>query len=245
MAPEGNLSETEREALRAEIRREVKTEIKQETRRRRLRGFLGCLAFYLIIFGVPTAWLAVDVAKSGWYEVPALTNWLYQPTTPRREVRPLSGETADTVWGESQARIKFDAKTDLATIGFKETGLTTIMRDAAASRANILPVPVLSPQVSISSTDIELFFLTPRPSGRDVTVRVLFTPVAEDGKLAIRISRVTLGRYDVPRLLDGYVSKMLNDALTAQFESHLPTGFSFNKVVLEDGRLSLVVQVSQ
>ncbi|MEY4723584.1 MAG: hypothetical protein RLZZ324_1097, partial [Candidatus Parcubacteria bacterium] len=76
------------------IRKIVRHELFFDVMRRKAIGCGGCLIAFLIVLAVPTTWAAVTAAKSGFFSVPLLTRWLYEPSVPTRIVTPYIGTTA-------------------------------------------------------------------------------------------------------------------------------------------------------
>jgi|GEM_PF-2332004 hypothetical protein len=236
------LSESDRASIREEVRQEVKEEMHHEARRQHVRRAFGCLAFYLVVLGVPALIMAGLAAKSGLFRVPVMTNWLYRPVTASRIVMPLQGSTDETVWKETEARAQVRPETGTAVITMSETGLTTVLRSAFLAQADALPFPVREPQAVVMPEAVELFFTTARGE-MAAPVRLRFSLSASSGSLVVGIKELTVGNLSVPEALTGSVSRIVSDLLTNEFSSQLPVGTQIEKITLTEGQLSLELEM--
>ena len=231
-----------RTAMREEVREEVRDELKREEKIRRRRHCLGCLTVYAIVLGVPFVFGAVTVARTGLYDVPLLTGWLYEPKTVEREVNPLIGRGSDVVWREVAASGKYHLETGQADLSMTEVELTTIIAESIAMTEG-LPFEVERPQVAVDRDGLELYFVTPR-GDRQVPVIIDLVPKIKGGVLSFEIERMTLGGAELPSLLSSSFAKLVNNVLGRQFSDNLPDGMVLRKVeTTSDRRLKISIGV--
>lgn len=186
----------DREALKKEIR----TEIRGEERRKKFRGCGGCLLLALVLVGAPILLVATFLARTGFVQVPVLTQALYRPAMPERTVNPFAGETADQVMTVLPNKVSYDVGSAQLRLPVSEQEITTVLQHMAAVKPSQLPFAVSRVQMAIAPTGVELFAVSPQ-HGRDVTVRIRFVPRIKDGELVIDSPKVMLGSQPVPQFL--------------------------------------------
>ncbi len=204
----------DREALKKEIRHEIRG----EERRKKLAGFGGCVLLLAVFVGVPAFMAALFLAKTGFVDVPLLSNAFYRPSAPVRDVVPLKGMTADQVMKELEIKAMrgYDPLTSRLSLPVGEQELTTVMQDAVALSPGSLPFSVNRLQAVIEPDVVEIYAVTPQ-HGRDVTVRMSFKPEVHGGILTVVAPNVVLGNQAVPKMLAqplfNFVAKSLMDKL--------------------------------
>ena len=203
---------------REKMKKEILGEIRIEERRRKRRNCLVWLGIKLLLLLIPLLLVAAMVAKSGFYDIPVLTNWLYAPSQPTRVVTPLVGFDSDMVVRQAMARAEYEAGVGRFKIYLTEQELTTLVQESLANIGPEAPLPVKSGQAAITEEGIELFLLTPRPE-RDVTVKTVLMPeIDESGEVAMAISSLEIGSLNMPRfavkLMSQALAKQLADALS-------------------------------
>lgn len=205
-------------ASRAEMKKEIIKEIHQEERQRKLISCIGCLTLKLLILAIPIVLVTVAVAKSGFYEVPLLSDWLYQPSSPERIVKPLVGYDSGQVLRVAMARAEFESAVGLLKVNLTEAELTTLVSAAAAANVDG-PMKINQAQMTCSKEGIELFAITPRPK-RDVTIKVLFSPsITDEGKLNLEVKSMRIGGLNVPGVMLSLLSKALASQMTKALAS--------------------------
>ncbi|MBN1585457.1 hypothetical protein JW899_03765 [Candidatus Uhrbacteria bacterium] len=195
------------------LKREIRDEIRREDRHRRIRRWLFWLAVKLAVLATAVILAASLVARSGWYEVPLLSSWLYRPLEPIRIVVPLSGYGSEAVTGSALSRAEYDSASGDFAVDLTEQELTTLIAEAVTATADRSPVELRSVQATVDPEGIEVFAVAVRPK-RDVTVRFLVAPRAENGKLILDITAVTVGSLDIPKVFVGLASKNLSGRLS-------------------------------
>jgi hypothetical protein len=232
------LSDSDRAALREEVKREVKKELHREGRTR----LWWRIFWYLLILGVPTAIVAVTLAKSGMMQIPLLTKSLYRPVSPTRLVSPLVGSDAEVIWREALASAKQDRTIVPAevTMSMDESRLTTVIRQGLANQASALPFKADDAQIALDHNRAELFFNTER-GGEKVPVRLTFLPsVDRSGKLTVEVTEVIVGGAGVPAMLRAPMANLLNKFLRNEFTSQMPAGFILRRFEVQPEGLTIV-----
>ncbi|HTM67976.1 MAG TPA: hypothetical protein VL426_01630 [Candidatus Binatia bacterium] len=183
---------------REAIKTEIKQEMRQEERRQRLRRALTILLGVLIVLGLPTVFVAAELAKTGFVDVPVFSAWLYKPSAPSRTVLPLYGSKPNDIYRVVGTKITYDPTTSLAKLPLTEQEITTLAQAGAATAPpNSLPFPVKSVQVAIDPDTVEIFAVSPQKK-RDATVLVRFHPRVKDGHLSAEVEKIAIGSLVVP-----------------------------------------------
>lgn len=204
-------------SAREKMKKEIIGEIKSEERRRKRISCLVWLVVKLVIAMIPLVLVAAMVAKSGFYDIPVLTNWLYAPSSPTRVVTPLVGFDSEMIIKQAMARAQYEAGVGTFKVYLTEQELTSLLKESLARMDEDAPLPVKSGQAAITEEGIELFLLTPRPE-RDVTVKSVLMPTAESGEITMEIKSLEIGSLNMPKfavkLMSQALAKQLSDALS-------------------------------
>jgi hypothetical protein len=227
----------QREALKGEI----KKEIRQESFRRNVIGCGGCALVIAVLLAIPTYFVAATLARTGFYEVPFLSQRLYKPSSPMRQVNALVGSNAKTALIAASAKSKFDPRTNLLTLALTETDLTTMAQETVRSaKPEDLPIPIRHLQVALDERTIEVFALSPQGS-RDATVRVRFLPLVRSGGVSFEVQEVRIGDLELPKSVAqffvGHVAKAVADAVLAE-SSEIGSLFS---IELDKGAIRFLI----
>jgi hypothetical protein len=204
-------------ASREKMKKEILGEIRSEERRRKRLSCLVWLAIKLIIILIPIVLVTAMIAKSGFYDIPVLTNWLYAPSSPTRVVTPLVGFDSEMIVKQAMARAEYEASVNRFKVYLTEQELTSLLAESLARMDEDAPLPVKSGQAAITEEGIELFLLTPRAE-RDVTVKTGLMPTTKDGEITMEIRSLEIGSLDMPKfavkLMSQALAKQLSDALS-------------------------------
>jgi hypothetical protein len=224
---------------RQNIRKEIREELRGEDRRKGMVKFGGCLLTLLIFIGIPTAFVAVEAAKTGLVTVPLLTPMLFKEEGPSRVVMPLVGAKPEQVMQIAFARYSYDAATSLLTVPIREEEMTTVFRDAIDhAPPNTLPFPMKDVQLLVDDDDVEMFAHVSR-AGHESSLRVRFHPVVVGGQLT---TLVRLGNLTLPHWMGSAITGTVGRAFITSFEANLSTFGKLEKVLLQKGTLKLVLK---
>ncbi|MEY4744155.1 MAG: hypothetical protein RL272_100 [Candidatus Parcubacteria bacterium] len=190
---------------RESIKQEIKQEIKRDERRSKMLGCGGCLFAVILAVGIPTAYVASRLAKTGFFDVPLMSRSLYRPTVPERTVLPLVGSKPDDIYRVLGTKVKYDPQTSLATIPVSEAELTTLVQHAVATApANALPFPIRTIQVAVDPDVIEIYAVSPQKN-RDASVRVRFRPYVKGGELRADVGEIAIGSLVLPKKVGDFL----------------------------------------
>jgi hypothetical protein len=185
---------------RSALKKEILDEIHHEERRRKLVSCIGCFTVKLIIVALPLLLMASMVAKTGLYDIPLMTQWLYEETEPTREVLPIVGYTSEQLVDRAMARAQYDAAVGVFRVELSENELTRMAQSGLQDSGNATLTEIQDFQLLVNeTTGMELFFRIPR-SERLVPVKSTFKPAInpETGEFALEISSLEIGALDMP-----------------------------------------------
>jgi hypothetical protein len=183
---------------RDDVTQIVRRELFLEIFRRKFFSCLGYLFVVAIILGIPAFFIGSFVAKTGFVEIPLLTDWLYEPAQPMRTVA-TSGTTRDVIMLNVGSRSKYDPGSGLLNTSIKEGELTAFaIASLRAAPSDKLPFAISGLQVAIDPDVIEIFAVSPRGS-RDATVLIRLTPQIVGQSLHLNLKELRLGSAQVPR----------------------------------------------
>lgn len=232
-----DISPQERDALK----KEIKQEIRHEDLRKKMIGCGSCALIVLVLLGVPATYVAAQFAKTGFYDVPVLAKMLYKPTTPTRVVQPLYGSKPEDVLKIVGTKIKYDAKTNLATLPVTEAELTTVVQNAVANApADTLPFPVRTIQVALDKDEIEIFATSPQKN-RDATVRVRFRPFVKGGELKVAVTEIAIGSLQVPKKIGELLFSAFGAIVTTSAGDTLQNLGTLVNVEIEEGIIRFIM----
>jgi hypothetical protein len=192
--------------------------------------------------GIPFFFAASLVAKSGIYDVPFLTDRLYRFEPPIREVMPLVGRDAATIWKEAAAGGRFSANTGNVILNLNESELTTIVSESIFGTEG-LPFRVEKPQVAVLGEGLQFHFVVPRGE-REVSVVAVLAPKIDDGGIRFDVGNIKVGAAELPDLVSGAAERLVNQVIGRSFGESLSDGISLRKVeTTADGRLQLTINL--
>lgn len=205
---------------RDDVTQIVRRELFLEIFRRKIFSCLGYLVMLLLILGIPAYFVGSFVAKTGFVEIPFLTDWFYEPAAPTRTVAS-TGSSRDVVMLNVGARSKYDPGSGLLNATIKEGELTALavaaLRDAPSDQ---LPFAISDLQVAIDPGVVEIFAVAPRGS-RNATVRIRFAPQVVGQSLELELKELRLGSAQVPRSLAqslvSVISSFVADGISHDF----------------------------
>lgn len=196
------------------LKKELLDELHHEERNRKLVSCIGCLTIKLIIVAIPLLLLAAMVAKTGLYDIPLMTQWLYAETEPTREVAPIVGYTSEQLVERAMARAEYEPSVGVFRIELSENELTRLAQSGLQNSGNAALEEIRDFQLLVDEANgIELFFRILRPE-RDVPVKSVFQPAVspESGELVLEISSLEVGALSVP----SFGVELLSDMMATQ-----------------------------
>lgn len=221
---------------REQMKREIMSEIRRDERHRRTWGCLRWMLVKLGLFLVTLLIVAVGIAKTGLYEIPVLTNWLYQAGEPTRVVQPLMGYDDEQVMQGAMARAEYNGSTGLFSVNLTEKELSTLATGAVGVKDDNFDFTIKSAQMAVMEQGIEVFTVLSRPE-RDVTVKILVDPLVKDGKIVLDAKELQVGSLNMPSFLVSSVSKLIS----GQFMDSLATGLGeLQDVQTKEGELTII-----
>lgn len=186
-------------ADRSALKQEIKQEIKKEQMQAKLLGCGGCALILVVLLAIPTYVVAATLARTGFFNIPVLSERLYKPSEPVRRVMPLVGSNASAAMAAAGAKAKFDPHTSLLTLKLTETDLTTLAQEMVrTAKPGELPIPIRDIQIAVDEDRVELFAVSPQ-EGRDATVRLRFQPMVNRGVIDFEIQEALIGSLKVPK----------------------------------------------
>ena len=224
---------------REKMKKEIIKEVRHDEKRRKAINCLGCLFLKLIFFLVVALLVAFGVAKTGLYEIPVLTNWLYHPGEPIRVVQPLIGSDGEQVMRNAMARAEYNAAVNLFSVNLTEQELTTLVVEAAAKQGGESGFEIKLVQMTVSEEGIELFAVSPR-SERDVTIKSLIRPVVTEGKMLLDVRTLEIGALSIPGSFVSLVSKIVSGQLSDALSLSASGLGELHEVRTEDKQLYIV-----
>jgi len=232
---------------RGELKEEVRKEIRRESRR---RFYVSCalyLVFLTIMLGLPFLLLAGIAAKSGLFQVPVLSGWLYEPSAPTRIVVPLAGSGPDAILASMAAKASYDRASGIAEMSLTEQELTTLLSASVAEAAasGTLPIPLESMQaVLLADGTMELYAVTER-KGNQAPVILTVTPNVVNGGLDLRTENFLIGAFDVPDFMTDLVLSAFARSVTDSLESGLSSVGTLDDIMVEEGKLRIYLAPKQ
>jgi hypothetical protein len=225
------------------LKKEIKGELRREDARRRMAGCGVGLVIVLAIVAIPVVLAASTLAKTGFVDVPFLTDRLYRSPEPIRSVRPLTGSGPKEVMQSVMSRVSFNPVTSRTKFTFSEQELTTLVQGLLADPA-ALPFRASRIQVAADPDFLEITLVAVRPR-RNAVVRVRALPEVNDGTLRFAANEVAVGGLLLTDrmgqvVLDTYGSsatKLLNEVLSKIGRPH---GIDLGK-----GRISIDLLIPQ
>lgn len=205
------------------------------------RPFWGCggcaLAFLLACsFAVFAAlWI---VAKVGVLRVPLLSEAVYHPSGPVREVRQLSGYSPTDILATLAARAQRNPASGQISTVISEEELTTIVAKGLRDAEQQGGVALSDVQVAISADWLE-FSATTSSDGKNVPVVVRATPTVRDHALSVVIDRLAFGALDVPRFVTSAVVATFGDAALRSLNAALAGVGTLQRISLQEGKMEV------
>ena len=234
-----NENQPDREALKKEVLKEIHT----EQRQKKLLSCAGCLALELLAVAVPVLISAALIAKTGLVTIPVLTNWLYRPSQPVRQIIPIAGTTSAQIIQVAGLKAKYDPLLQLLDLSFSEAELTTIIRESLAAAGGQLPFTLSGSQIAVEAGHFEFFSLIDRPD-RQVTVRADIEPTVQNGQLKFKVSRLRLGALNIPDKLSSLAVAVLERAIGDALTSVMSDKGRLTSIEPGQGRVRFRIQVS-
>lgn len=229
---------------REKLKQEIRDEIRRDAFRRQALG-CGCsVLVFLALTVLPAAYVAAQLAKTGFVDVPLFSRHLFHRSEPSREVLPLAGTPPDAMAKVIAAGATYEPKTQNASVRISEAQLTTIVNDALRNApTDIMPFRVTSAQVAVDADAVELFLVTPQ-DGRDSTVKVRFVPGVRDGAFVGDVLSMEVGSFVVPdRIADGLFSAFGAYALSS-VQSAIAGAGTLQSIDLAQGSMTFVIHVT-
>jgi hypothetical protein len=210
---------------------------------RRAFGCGGCMLAFLAAAGLACVVTLMFVAQVGAFKVPILSDMLYHPAPPEREVTPLAGYSQEDVLRSVGARAYVNPATGTIATTVTEQELTTIVAKGMAEAEKDGAPPLTDVQFVITETAIEFSAVTPG-SERTPGVPVLVTavPRVEDGKLAADIERIAIGSLEVPDLISSFVAATLGSHVMRALQDGIASVGTLQRLDLQDGRMTVTLR---
>ncbi|HTK05099.1 MAG TPA: hypothetical protein VL500_05935 [Candidatus Eisenbacteria bacterium] len=229
-------SPEQREAIKTEIKQEMRHE---ERRKRTVRLVTGLLIAFVVI-AVPVLFVSAQLAKTGFFDVPVLSAWLYKPTAPTRTVIPLYGSKPDDIYRVVGTKISYDPATSLAKLPMTEAEITTIAQHGVtAAPPESLPFPIKTMQVAIDPGSVEIYVVSPQKK-RDATVRVRFRPQVKDGSLKASVQEIAVGSLIVPNKVGELLFSIFGAFVTDSVSKSIGQVGTLSGIELEQGIVRFV-----
>ncbi len=226
---------------RESIKKEIKQEIRSEDRRRRLMGCGGLLLIVLLAVGIPAFYVASQLAKTGFYDVPLLSRSLYKPSVPERTVVPLVGSKPDDIYRVLGTKVQYEAQTSQATFPVTESELTTIVQHSVASAPpKSLPFPVRTVQVAIDPDKIEIYVISPQKN-RDATVRIRVKPYVKGGELRADVIEIQIGSLILPQKIGDLLFSAFGALVTDSVSTAVSNVGRLVNIELDQGVVRFVI----
>lgn len=231
----------ERPIGRGDVTQIVRRELFLEIFRRKALSCLGYLFVVMVVFGIPAGFAAAYVAKTGFVNVPLLTDWLYRPAEPLRVVRPATAASNEVLLRTIGARSTYEPITNLLTVTVRESELSALAIESLHNApSDELPFAIRDLQVVVDPGIVEIFAISPRGS-RAATVRLRLEPDVVAGSLELKLKELRLGAADVPLGLAQFLVSSITKYATVALREQLATAGALADVRAEAGELSLVL----
>lgn len=222
------------------MKTEIKQEIRHEERRKRTVRLLTGLLIAFVVIAVPVLFVSAQLAKTGFFDVPVLSAWLYKPTMPTRTVIPLYGSKPDDIYRVVGTKINYDPQTSLAKLPMTEAEITTIAQHGVASAPpDQLPFPIKTMQVAIDPDSVEIYAISPQKH-RDATVRVRFRPQVKDGGLKVNVQEIAIGSLIVPNKVGDMLFSIFGSFVTDSVSKSIGQVGTLSDIELEQGIVRFV-----
>jgi uncharacterized protein YpmS len=224
---------------RQELRDEIKKEVKHQARRRVVMTLVLYLVFFALMLGLPFLLLAGVAAKTGLYDVPVLTSWLYDPPAPTRTVVPLAGSNSDDILASMTARASFNEVLGIVELSLSEQELTTLIKQsvADAAEAETLPFPLESVQVALLGDGVMEFYAVTEREGNQAPVLLQVAPHAVNGALELETVDFLIGSFDVPDFMTDMILDAVTSSLTEGLEQGLAVVGGLDDIFVEEEKL--------
>ncbi len=229
------------QAEREAIRDEVRAEMAQEKHSRQLKGCGCALLAFAVLIGAPIGLTIWVIAKSGFIEIPVLSDLVYRPPAPVRQVVPLVGTDAETIAKSLAATAKPGSASGTAEITVSEQELTTFL--AAAVQSGDLPqLPlagkITSAQAAIDPDFIEIYLSAAMANGQPQPIILRVLPTVVSGQLNFRVKEAVLGSFPLPAAI---FEPLLNKAAASAMARMSGTGGAvLTAIRLTSGHMTLV-----
>lgn len=237
---EENENEDEKITLtREELKDEIRKEIRHDGRRRFFVSLIMYLVFFFIMIALPFLLLAGVAAKTGLYQVPVLSGWLYEPPAPTRIVTPLVGAGPEVILNSMALKATYDPVRGIAELTLSEQELTTLIGASVedASESGTLPFPMSSIQVALLGDGVmEIYAITER-EGNQAPVILSVVPEIVNGGLELQTVDFYIGAFEVPDFLTDLLLDAFAGSVTDGLESGLSGVGTLDDIVVEEGKL--------
>ncbi|MEA3248967.1 MAG: hypothetical protein U9Q03_01260 [Patescibacteria group bacterium] len=224
---------------RDELKEEIRKEIKHDGRKKFLRHALLYLVFLFVMLALPFLLIAGVAAKSGLFQVPVLSSWLYEAPAPTRIVVPLAGATPESILASMSAKAAFYPARGVAELSLSEQELTTLIGTQLeqSSTDGALPFPITSAQVALlSNGSMELYAITER-DGNQAPVILTVTPEIVNGGLELQAEEFMIGALSVPDFVSDMILESLTDSVMGGLEDGLSGVGALDGITVEEGNI--------
>ncbi|MFA6587828.1 MAG: hypothetical protein WCT08_02030 [Patescibacteria group bacterium] len=177
-----------------------------------------------LIILVLVVWTAIQVARTGLWQIPLFTKYFYQAPEPIRIVGPISQNFPELI---------IQSKADITNKNFRlsEGGLTYLLANSIAG----MHLGISRPNLTIESQTMEFSFLIPKKN--NAIVRLYLQPILNaENSLEFVVSKTFLGQVSVPSWLIGEPTKIL---LAQELSPILKVAPEIRQVKLESRNLIL------
>jgi hypothetical protein len=178
------------------------------------------------------------VTKVGLLQIPLLSQAVYHPSGPVRDVQPLSGYTPTDVLATLGARAQRNPVSGQVSTVVSEEELTTLVAKGLHDAERQGGVTLSHVQVAISADWLE-FSATVSSHGKDVPVVVRAKPVVKDHALAVDIDRLALGSLEVPQLVTSFFIATVGDSALRSLNTSLAEIGTLQHITLQEGKMEV------
>ncbi len=204
----------------------------------RVWGCGGCALLFLFASAFAVFAAVYVVAKVGAVRVPVLSQVVYRPVDPVRDVAELSGYSVQDVLASVGARARFNAGTGEISSFIGEEELTTLvakgLRETGDGTSSLDDV-----QVAIGRDGLEFSGTLAAWDGGTLPVIIRATPSVKDGALVIDVARVALGSLELPRFAVSALFAAAGESFVRAMNEALADVGRLRGIVLEEGRMNI------
>lgn len=233
----------------AKTKRELSSEIRRETKQGHPLLTCGIIAIVLIL--VLASWIGVLVAKTGFVEVPVLTDAFYEVPQPDHVVvgesasveQVLSEELTELVTARvivaGGTDIDRSVELDLSEQAFSATLRNTIINDESSTFDSDLA------QIAITSRAGLEVYAPLKDNDQDSAIRLTLMPsVSSTGVLEVAVTSLTIGNLELPGwLVQAALTRPIQIAV-GELNKAIAQFATLNSLAINDGYLTLKGQLA-